>query len=717
MYMKKFFILLSTLISITPFIAFSQGIGTIPQLQQFVSTTSPVSGITQQVYGKSLIITGLTPGSNLCLDANSRVTTTGCTSGGGGSGGGTWSTTTSTHSGRLVNYSNNTTDIVTIGSSSTTTAEYYFDPNTLFAYLSGRTSLQYASTTALTASGNIYTPTLTANSSAGVLVEANNGTDVGIFGAGNTANTTFYGGVNIDGATRLATSLTGLLKASSGTVSAATAGTDYENPLTFSWPLIRSTNAISWGGLSTTTALTTGHIPFVSGVNTFSSRATTSVTCSGTVSCTGFDVLGSSPITITGSGGGTSAYEIATTSTIAVPQLAYFTNASGRTTLGGVATSSLSVNGSISSSGTLGSQVGGTASQLSLNMANANTWTALQTFTNSSTTLGSFSYASSTVWRGGGLTSCSNGTTEKLLYNSTTGQFSCGTDQGGGISGSGTTGAIPKFTAATTLGDSLLSDNGSTLFYGGNFSVTSGGATEILSTLFVDSTSEFNSTMRMGTSTGSNANFYIYSPIRPHIALSDGAGISQWTMRNAGGNFYLATTTIAGTATSSVSALTINTNGRLISRMLAVLDKFITVISATFTPSEEGEIGIDTTSNQLKYYAGGAVRVVSPTLYSSFTYSTSTSFTGTTTIPLGTAYVAETWTGVQCFTDAGTVNVSIYDGTNRMNMFNASTTVGTVTLSTNNTFTAAEKRYVDIGTPASSPTKVSCTVAKTLNQD
>ena len=148
MYMKKFFILLSTLISITPFIAFSQGIGTIPQLQQFVSTTSPVSGITQQVYGKSLIITGLTPGSNLCLDANSRVTTTGCTSGGGGSGGGTWSTTTSTHSGRLVNYSNNTTDIVTIGSSSTTTAEYYFDPNTLFAYLSGRASLQYASSTA-----------------------------------------------------------------------------------------------------------------------------------------------------------------------------------------------------------------------------------------------------------------------------------------------------------------------------------------------------------------------------------------------------------------------------------------------------------------------------------------------------------------------------------------------------------------------------------------
>lgn len=67
-----------------------------------------------------------------------------------------------------------------------------------------------------------------------------------------------------------------------------------------------------------------------------------------------------------------------------------------------------------------------------LNLTNANLWTGLQRFTNSSTTLGSFSYASSTQWFGGGLTSCSNGTTDKLLWNSTTGQFSCGTDQGAG---------------------------------------------------------------------------------------------------------------------------------------------------------------------------------------------------------------------------------------------------------------------------------------------
>ena len=103
-------------------------------------------------------------------------------------------------------------------------------------------------------------------------------------------------------------------------------------------------------------------------------------------------------------------------------------------------------------------------------------------------------------------------------------------------------------------------------------------------------------------------------------------------------------------------------------------------------------------------------------VYPAFSYATSTSWTGTTTVPLGTAYTLETWKGVKCFTDAGTVNVSFTDGTNRMNMFNASTTIGTVTLSTNNALTAGTKRYVDIGTPATSPTKISCTVDKIVNQ-
>ncbi|MSU45515.1 MAG: hypothetical protein EXS47_02730, partial [Candidatus Zambryskibacteria bacterium] len=94
--------------------------------------------------------------------------------------------------------------------------------------------------------------------------------------------------------------------------------------------------------------------------------------------CDGDDATGS---------GGSSAFEIATTSDIAISQIGYFTKTAGRTILGGVATSSLSVGASLLSSGTLGFQIGGTASSLSLNLANANSWTALQTFANASTTI------------------------------------------------------------------------------------------------------------------------------------------------------------------------------------------------------------------------------------------------------------------------------------------------------------------------------------------
>lgn len=139
---------------------------------------------------------------------------------------------------------------------------------------------------------------------------------------------------------------------------------------------------------------------------------------------------------------------------------------------------------------------------------------------------------------------------------------------------------------------------------------------------------------------------------------------------------------------------------------------------ASPTVDTDGECAIDTTSGQFKCDLGATVSVIgNGFFYPSFTYATSTAWTATTTIPLGTAFIAETWDSVQCFTDVGTLNVSFYDGTNRMNLLNASTTVGTVTLSTNNTFTAAEKRYVDIGTPATAPTKVSCTIKKAITAD
>ena len=115
--------------------------------------------------------------------------------------------------------------------------------NTIFA------STTYASTTVLSVtgtgtttiggsvvltsgSGHIVAHGAQGDGSDGFHIDSNStsGTQVCNFGAAGTANVSCYGGFNIDGTTRLATSLTGLLKATSGTVSTATAGTDYITP-------------------------------------------------------------------------------------------------------------------------------------------------------------------------------------------------------------------------------------------------------------------------------------------------------------------------------------------------------------------------------------------------------------------------------------------------------------------------------------------------------
>lgn len=136
------------------------------------------------------------------------------------------------------------------------------------------------------------------------------------------------------------------------------------------------------------------------------------------------------------------------------------------------------------------------------------------------------------------------------------------------------------------------------------------------------------------------------------------------------------------------------------------------------TVDSVGELAIDTTSNQLILYGSEKKVIGNGNFYPAFTIlATSTAFTGTTTWAIGPSFIAETWNAIQCFTDTGTTTTQIGDGTNFTNNIYASTTVGTVTLSSNNTFVAAEKRYVLIGSPAGSPTKLSCTVSKSITAD
>ncbi len=87
---------------------------------------------------------------------------------------------------------------------------------------------------------------------------------------------------------------------------------------------------------------------------------------------------------------------------------------------------------------------------------------------------------------------------------------------------------------------------------------------------------------------------------------------------------------------------------------------------------------------------------------------------GTTTIPLQQLILGETVNGVRCRTDVGTVNVQFGNGSASTTVLNASTTNNFNAFTANNTPTAGQQFSVDIGTPASSPTKVNCTVKLTI---
>lgn len=179
-------------------------------------------------------------------------------------------------------------------------------------------------------------------------------------------------------------------------ISNGTAPTTY----TGTFPINVTGSTISFGGLSTTTNLTQGFLPYITGVNTFGQVATTTISCAGTASCTPFVAIGASPVTITGTGGSgtvtsvTGTYPIlstggttpvistafGTSTTIGIGNnLFLYTNASG--VIVGAASSSLSLpntalqNSAITING-VSTSLGGS------NTITANTTNAL-TFNNS----------------------------------------------------------------------------------------------------------------------------------------------------------------------------------------------------------------------------------------------------------------------------------------------------------------------------------------------
>lgn len=170
--------------------------------------------------------------------------------------------------------------------------------------------------------------------------------------------------------------------------SAATTTHSFSGPFTITGTigaLVGGTNStVTYTGISTTTALNAGQVVYSTGGAGVSGVATTSATCTGSVSCGTFNVFGSSPVTITSSaitavtgtspivvtGGTAISYTgLATTTSLSSSNLLVSNGLSG---VYSVATSAPAFNGGLTTSGTAGAWVGGSGYTVSLASVNAN---------------------------------------------------------------------------------------------------------------------------------------------------------------------------------------------------------------------------------------------------------------------------------------------------------------------------------------------------------
>ncbi|KND46770.1 MAG: hypothetical protein AB201_03475, partial [Parcubacteria bacterium C7867-006] len=296
----------------------------------------------------------------------------------------------------------------------------------------------------------------------------------------------------------------------------------------------------------------------------------------------------------------------------------YTTGSNG--TLNTVATSSVTTNSSLSVSGTLGALLGGSASTISLNLSNANSWTALQTFANASSSL----FSAYTAYFGGTATSTftnagflgvgtttpwaqlsvnpngiGSGVPAFVVGSSTATIFvvTAGTSGNSNV-GIGTTTPTTKLyveandnnstigagnpnapTIAIRNSNSTAGNRSSLYFQNANGSTIAGldavyldhsattgsGDLSFFTRINGSSSSKgrFTGTgyFLVGTTTSGNYLTTLSSSTIPQLSLSAGAGVAQFTFRNAGGDLFISTTTVAGTATTSTSALTISGSG------------------------------------------------------------------------------------------------------------------------------------------------------------
>ena len=172
-------------------------------------------------------------------------------------------------------------------------------------------------------------------------------------------------------------------------------------------------------------------------------------------------------------------------------------------------------------------------------------------------------------------------------------------------------------------------------------------------------------------------------------------------------------------ATSFGNSMLLETNnGTTIKSTSTPTVGFINATSTTATSTFLGNISIgnNASTSRLKVdvLTDLASSMVINRVYKTFTIATTT-WTGTTTLLLGTSFVKETWNKAICRTDIGTLTVLPYNSTVFMTQILASTASSTSAITTNNALSALTNRKIDVGTPASLPTRLTCTIDITEN--
>jgi len=201
-------------------------------------------------------------------------------------------------------------------------------------------------------------------------------------------------------------------------------------------------------------------------------------------------------------------------------------------------------------------------------------------------------------------------------------------------------------------------------------------------------------------------------------ASASGGGGSNWNFVSA--TAISPTTTAIGlivNASSTIPFLTMTNS--------TTTGKMYIPNSATQTLAEAGQMAIDSTSAQLKYFSG-VQNIIVPQQTKAITYGSSTlaiwgdyDSSGTSTMPITAIYRAVTLARVYCYVSSGTsVVIAVGDGTNlgESIVCTASGQEDDGTL-TNNTFTSREQMKVNIGSQAGNPNGVTIVIDFLYNED